>query len=366
MASEFADAWLSGLTNSTAQAEHLPAMADAAVLGGPMYGKEFAKGALTLWMLQNASAHQTSLTATGVACRVAEAQVVCDRIDGFKNLVSQINTSVRSQPSSYLSYAARELTDLSRLLDGEPGTRPGVESWLQPGPTSKDEATLQWQFVLPELSSNPSRPIYIPVGDRDSTVASQKPRDARWWKAGTPLPALAKLANKFDIDVFIGASPTDLELVGEQRSASYQGSMALKGLPPSGFLRVDVHFSQRSVLTGELRPYSLNPAVVSSGGEPNAKEAGEATGATLQPTPFPASWQPVDELRWGRLTGPPIPIQQGTEYLLSEWSATHSKSKPIRVRLILLDENQKPLGPVPVISTGPVIGHVSPLDPPLQ
>ena len=365
MASDFADSWLTALGQQGAQKEHLSAIADAAVLGGPECGKGFAKAAMTLWSMLNAVSPNTDLSPTVVACRVAQAQVMCGDMVAFRSMVDQLQTIPNSSSSTWLGVVAKELLALKRLLDGEPGTRPGVDSWVQAPTGPNDTAKLQWQLVLPELGLNPTKPYHIPIRERDGLPPTVKHYDARWWRAGTPLPALQSLSGKFDIDVFIGVNADDMELKGIQNAAAFQGAMPLNGVPAAGYFRVDVHFGRYSVLKGEVRPYSLASAVAATGPEPDAAEAGQVNGAPMKEMPPPPSWQPEDTLRWGRLAGPPVAIQPGTEYLLAEWAAPLATTDPLKVRLILLDENQKPLGPVPVSSTGPALGRVNPLDAPL-
>src|SRR5262249_37734254 len=86
-----------------------------------------------------------------------------------------------------------------------------------------------------------------------------------------------------------------------------------------------------------------------------------AVGGKPSFVPPPPVWQKEDVDRWGRLLSSPIPIDAGVEYLLTEWPAQRRDGdifaaalarKSMKVRMILLDEKQRPLGPVPVASTG--------------
>ncbi len=358
---EFSDSWLAALKDDRAQKDHLLAVAETASQAGPACGQGFAEAALTLWNRQYGAATDATPLDAATASRVAEAQMACGNLDGFHRLVTGLRDATRSRLRTTLGRTTDELLALDRLLEGDDRHPPAVEAWVQAPAAAGLLPVLQWQFVLPELGEDAGRPLILTTGDRDSLVPSQKLRDARWWKAGTALPALAKLAGRFRLVVMAGESPDRLNQVASLEAVGWQGSAPLKRLPAAGYLKSALMAGGQFQPVGETRPYSILPALTTTGAEPSAApdDGPPATGGRLQDIPAPASWQPDDTARWGRLTAPPVPVQAGTEYLLSEWAPPTGDAKPSKVRMILLDENQKPLGPVPMASMGPPTGYRS-------
>jgi hypothetical protein len=90
-----------------------------------------------------------------------------------------------------------------------------------------------------------------------------------------------------------------------------------------------------------------------TGPEPDALGQEPAVGPSVGDHPSPATWTRLDDERWGRLLGPPLAIEDGTEYLLTQFAPPAvTDDKVLPAQLILLDERQRPLGPVPLVSTG--------------
>jgi hypothetical protein len=132
------------------------------------------------------------------------------------------------------------------------------------------------------------------------------------------------------------------------------GSVEVRGLPESGCIRVLLR-APGGGIDGQVdtRLYSLRSTLFATGREPDAAAKEAALGPAAGDHPSPATWSRHDDERWGRLLGPPIAIDDGTEYLLTQFTRPALIDvKALPAQLILLDERQRPLGPVPLVSTG--------------
>jgi hypothetical protein len=342
------------------ETEHLPAIADAAVRGGVSRGRGYADMSLRIWNRRFAEKQNRSMEDAVAASRVAEALLACEDLPGFADFV----LSLQKAPgvSAYATFArmTKELTMLQELLAGESGRLPGVDAWVQAPRTEGEPPRVQWRFVLPELdnlaSHSPPIRIQVVVGGRDAApnMSVEESEDGRWWRAGTPHPLLRNLAGRFDLTISAGETPQALRSIAGVNKAGDTGSVEAPELPSAGCIRLTLRaMDSANVGQSEIRLYSLRPALFSTGGEPDAQGKDPKLGPIAEDQDSPATWTRQDDERWGRLIGPPIAIEDGTEYLLTQFSAPSvTDGKVLPAQLILLDERQRPLGPVPLVSTG--------------
>lgn len=357
MTHRLAAAWGGALDQSTQQKEHLPPLSRAAVLAGKNGGVEFAMMALTLWERHHAEMSSTSLPPPGVAARVGEALMACDYLEGFERFVTGLENLQKHRVTSLYTSMTKELTALRDLINGRGDLAPAVEAWIRPAAGENEAVTVQWQLVLPELGLSPDRAILITTGDRDARPPAEKLADARWWRAGTALPALARLGGKFSLEVLAGDDPEKLRSLVTIPEAAARGLHTLTTLQASGCLKIMLRSQINGMTTtSEPRFFSTKAALFVTGREPAAaEEISSLPCPDLAQTPPPASWQPDDANRWGRMIAPPVQIEDDMEYLFTEWP--EQAISP--VRMILLDAEQRPLGPVPVVSTGWQAGNLS-------
>lgn len=357
MTHQLAKTWGSALDQSTQQKEHLPPLSRIAVLAGKNGGVDFAMMALTLWERHHAEMISTSLPPPGIAARVGEALMACDYLEGFERFVTGLENLPNHRLTSTYTSMTMELAALRDLINGRGDHAPAVEAWIRPPVAENEAVTVQWQLVLPELGPDPESAIVITTGDRDARPPAEKLADARWWRAGTALPALARLGGTFSLEVLAGDNPEKLRSLVTIPGASARGSHTLSTLPASGCLKLMLRSQIHGMTTNsEPRFFSTRPALFVTGREPAAaEEVSSLPWPDLTQTPAPASWQPDDANRWGRMIAPPVRIEDNMEYLFTEWP--EQAISP--VRLILLDAEQRPLGPVPVVSTGWQAGSLS-------
>ncbi|MGV3660917.1 MAG: hypothetical protein ACO1TE_12080 [Prosthecobacter sp.] len=346
-----ATAWGGALDQSSEQKEHLLPLTRAAILAGRNGGVEFAMMALTLWEHHHAEMSTTLLPPAGEAARVGEALMACDYLEGFGRFVDGLEQLQKHRITSSYAHLTRELSALRDLLAGKGGRVPDVEAWARPPAGPGEALTIEWQFVLPEFASLPNSPQVLTTGDRDGRTPADKLRDARWWRAGTPLPSLARLSGKWDLEIQAGEGPDKLRTLATVPRAAANGSYQVITLPVAGCFKTVLRAEERGMHSfGQPRPFSTLPVVFATGREPAAAEEVSAVpSGSFFKTPQPESWKPEDTHRWGRLIAPPVALHEDVEeYLLTEWP-----DKLIgHVRMILLDVDQLPLGPVPVASTG--------------
>uniref|UniRef100_UPI0037838954 hypothetical protein n=1 Tax=Prosthecobacter sp. TaxID=1965333 RepID=UPI0037838954 len=354
---QLATAWGGALDQSSQQKEHLLPLTRIAVIAGKNGGVEFAMMALGLWERHHAEMSSTALPPPGIAARVGEALMACDYLEGFERFVTGLEKLPKHRVTSFYTSMTRELAALRDLITGRGDLVPSVEAWIRPAAGENEAVTAQWQLVLPELGFAPDRAMIITTGDRDARTPADKLADARWWRAGTALPALARLGGKFSLEVLAGDDPQKLRSLATIPNAAASGSHTLITLPASGCLKIMLR-SQINGMTSSSEPrfFSTRPVLFANGREPAAaEEIASVPCPDLANVPQPASWRPEDAHRWGRVIAPPVQIEDGVEYLLTEWpEQPHSIT-----RMILLDAEQRPLGPVPVASTGWQAGNLS-------
>lgn len=346
-----ATAWGGALDQSSEQKEHLLPLTRAAILAGKNGGVDFAMQALNLWEHHHAEMSTTLLPPAGEAARVGEALMACDYLEGFTRFVNGLEKLQKHRITSSYAHLTHELASLRDLLAGKGNRLPDVEAWVRPPAGPQEASTLEWQFVLPELASMPNSPQVLTTGDRDGRTPADKLRDARWWRAGTPLPALARLSGKWQLEIQAGESPDKLRTLATVPHVGAHGSHQIITLPVAGCVKTVLRDEERDLNAfSQPRPYTTLPVAFATGREPAAAEEVSSVpcGDFLQ-VPQPAAWKPEDTHRWGRLIAPPVALKDDAdEYLLTEWL-----DKPISpVRMILLDVDQLPLGPVPIVSTG--------------
>lgn len=359
-----AEAWRVALGQTTQQKKHLPPITLTAIEAAGHGGGLLADLAFELWLKHEAQMSTTALAPPGEAARVGEALLACGRVERFKDFVKALQEIPQHRRNSLYDAMIRELAALAALLDGKSGKAPAVDIWTCRGAEPDAGPSLQWRWALPELGLDPYRGFTMTTGDRDGRTPDDKLRSARWWRAGMPLEALHKPGLDCTVSVLAGETPRQM------REFRLGTTPWPEGMPAAGCLRTVVRSrSQPGVqATGMLRPYSTHPAVFSTGREPHGVRAGQMDDIELPACPDldavaqPASWLPEERLRWGRLIAPPVKIEDGMEYLLSEWQDPRAAV----LRLILLDAQQRPLGPVPVVSGGWQEGKPTPLSMPLN
>lgn len=364
-ARDLAKSWLGALAFGPVEREHLFHIANAAVLGGVERGRAFARAALEIWKRQYESVRASDWPLPGVTSRVAQALIETDDVDGFREFVTSLQPAAAAVRGSYTGRMVDELAALRDLLDGKGRLCPAVDVWMRTGSGAERAATVQWQFVLPELGSSTSRPITITTGDRDSRRAFDEFTDARWWHAGAVVPALAHLSGRYDLMLYTGTTRS-MRVLATIRGASSAGECAAANAPASGCVRAGLRSQLGDVSwSGQPRYYSTMPAVFTTGDEPAASERDTHARAPVVRRPQLASWTEQDEERWGALIADPVPLDGSAEYLLTRWPQSAGAQKDLAVRMIMLDEKQRPLGPVPLVSTAPQgFASVSPLQTP--
>jgi|APTNR8051073442_1049403.scaffolds.fasta_scaffold02962_7 hypothetical protein len=345
-----AKAWGGALDQTTQQRAHLPPLARTAILAGKNGGVEFAMMALTLWERHHAEMSSTALPPPGDAARVGEALMACDYLEGFKRFVTGLENLQKHRVTPLYTQMTGELVALRDLIEGKGDLKPVVEAWVRPPAVADKTTTVQWQFVLPELGSSPDRAMLLTTGDRDSRKPFEKLADARWWRAGTPLPALERLSGACSIEILAGDDPGKLRSLVTIPNAPARGAHSIITLPASGCLKIMLRSQVNGMASAsEPRAFSTRAALFANGREPAATEEISSVACPgLTAVPLPEKWLPEDAKRWGRLIAPPVEIEDGAEYLLTAWSDTPFSN----TRMILLDAEQRPLGPVPVASTG--------------
>ena len=345
-----ATAWGSALDESSEQKEHLLPLARTAIQAGKKGGDAFAMMSLTLWEKHHAEMTTTVLPPAGTASRVGEALIVCDSVDGFNRFVTGLENLPKNRSNSIYAQMTKELSALRDLIEGKGDLVPAVDAWVRQPEAENEEPTVQWQLVLPELGPSIERSIVLTTGNRDGRTVADKLEDARWWRAGTGIPALARFSGKFSLEVLAGDDPQKLRSLVNIQDAPAQGAMPLNKLTGSGILKIMLR-SNASGMTHSSEPRAIStqaPAFM-TGREPTAEQENAAIAWQEDSmVPQPASWQPEDANRWGRLIAAPLQIVEGAEYLLTTWPDAQSST----VRMILLDAEQRPLGPVPVASMG--------------
>jgi hypothetical protein len=355
----FSGIWAASLDKTPEEPLHLAAISAAAVRGGVARGKGYADLTLRIWTRHYAEKGERTMEDAVAASRVAESLLACEDLAGFSEFVLGLQKAPGANAYATFARMTKELVALQELLSGEGNRLPAVDAWVQAPAEEGGKARVQWRFVLPELDSLASRvpPIRIQtiVGGRDaaSNMAVEESDDARWWAAGTSHPLLRNLAGRFDLTISAGDSPAKLRSVAELEKAADKGSVEVSDLPESGCIRVMLRTSAGATGQAESRLYSLRASLFETGREPDAIGQEPALAPPIGEHPSPVTWTPRDDERWGRLIGPPIAIEDGTEYLLTQFAPPAiTDAKAIPAQLILLDERQRPLGPVPLVSTG--------------
>ncbi len=352
-----ATAWGGTLDQSSEQKEHLLPLARTAIRAGKNGGVDFALMALKLWERHHAEMTSTTLPPPGEASRVGEALMACDYLEGFNRFVTGLEKLQKHRITSQYTQMTQELVALRDLIEGKGDLVPATDAWVRPPAADGEAMTVQWQLVLPELGSNPDRAIVLTTGDRDGRTPADKLADARWWRAGTALPALARLSGKFSLEILAGDDPQKLRSIITINEAAARGSHQVITLPAAGCLKLMLRSHANGMThASEPRAFSTRAMVFATGREPAAAE--EITSVAcpdLTTVPPPASWQPEDAKRWGRLIAPAVGIEEDAEYLLTAWPDAQSST----VRMILLDAKLRPLGPVPVASMGWQAGNLS-------
>lgn len=356
----FAGTWAAAMDGRAEETQHLPAIASAALRGGVAHGKGYSELALRVWNKHFAERSDRGMEDAVAASRVSEALLACEDLTGFAGFVLSLQRAPGANAYAVFARMTKELSALEDLLNGEGGRLPAVDAWVQAPTADNAKPRVQWRFVFPELDGLSTRMppirIQVVVGGRDaaSNMSVEETQDGRWWTAGTPHPLLRKLAGRYHLAVSAGESPGRLREVADVPEVADAGSVEVQGLPQSGCIRVFLRPND-SGIGGEMvtRLYSLRSALFSTGREPDAQGKEPAVGPAIGEHPSPATWSRLDDERWGRLLGPPIAIEDGTEYLLTQFGRpTVSDEKVLPAQLILLDERQRPLGPVPLVSTG--------------
>ena len=358
----FAEAWRSALGRAPVEKDHLLSIAEAAVKGGPDRGKEFATLALEIWQRQYGGEFHRNGPDAGAASKVAEGLLAAEDMDDFGTFLEGLEKVAKSG-NFVFRRMADELSALRDLLTGKGDHLPAVDAWVQSPATPDKPARVQWQFVLPELDPQAGMrsPIHITLGS-GREAAADTGSDARWWAAGTPHPMLQQLAGRYNLEILAGEEPDKLHTFTTVSGAVSAGYADLPRLPLAGYLRMILRDPASSAVAfGPSRLFSLRPPLFSTGTEPEAaSEVKEASAIKLDAQPAPPSWQKEDVERWGRMVNAPIPIEEGADYVVTDWprrlalaaDPDAAKDQPLPVQLILLDAKFRPLGPVPVASTG--------------
>lgn len=351
-----ATAWGAALDESSEQKEHLLPLARTATAAGQKGGADFAMMALRLWEKHHAEMTTTSLPPPGTASRVGEALMACDDVEGFSSFVSSLENLPKNRLTPLYLQMTEELAALRDLIEGRGDLAPAVDAWVRAPAAENEVPTVQWQLVLPELGRSAERPVTITTGDRDGKTAADRLSDARWWRAGTFIPALERLSGKVTLEVLAGDDPQKLLSLAYLAKADARGSLPVEKLPRSGSLKIMLRSLINAMThSSEPRAFSTHAPVLMTGREPEAGTAGSAVAWQEEAAPQPESWQPEDAQRWGRLVAAPVRLEEDAEYLLTTWPEARSST----VRMILLDEQQRPLGPVPVTSNGWQEGRLS-------
>ncbi|WP_395743675.1 hypothetical protein [Prosthecobacter sp.] len=356
LASTLALAWGGALDQSSEQKEHLLPLARTAIRAGRNGGGYFATMALKLWEKHHAEMTTTTLPPPGMASRVGEALMACDDVEGFERFVNGLEKLPKHRISGLYPQMTKELGALRNLITGKDDMVPAVDAWVRMPEGEKEAPRVEWQLVLPELGPSSERPMVLTTGDRDGKTEADKLSDARWWRAGTALPALERFSGKFTLEVLAGDDPQKLRSLAYLPKAPARGGQTVDKLPRSGSLKIMLRsLTNAMTFSSEPRAFSTHAAVFMTGGEPAAETDSAAVAWQEPAVPQPASWQPDDAQRWGRMIATPVRLEEGAEYLLTTWPAKESSV----VRMILLDEEQRPLGPVPVASNGWQPGRLS-------
>ncbi|MBL9134181.1 MAG: hypothetical protein JNG86_23405, partial [Verrucomicrobiaceae bacterium] len=357
---KLAEAWRSALGQTTQQKSHLRPLTLTAIDAAGEGGGLLADLAFELWLKHEAEMSTTALAPAGEAARVGEALLACGRVERFKDFVKALEGLQQHRRSGFYDSMIRELAALRDLIAGKGERVPAVEAWTRFSDGPDALPSLQWRWALPELGSDPYRSITLYTGDRDSRKEDDKLRSARWWRAGTALAALKQAGMTCTVSVLAGEEPQKLREF-KLGSVSWPADM-----PKAGCMKTVVRSRLHPrVQFGELRPYSTHAAVFSSGSEPTSFDDDKLRTIPcpdLDAVAQPESWLPEERHRWGRLIAPAVKIEDGMEYLLSEWPDARAAT----VRMILLDARQRPLGPVPVVSSGWRNVEPSRLDVPLN
>lgn len=352
LAEGLATVWQKALDQSSAQKTHLLPIARAAILAGRNGGVKFAMMSLALWERHHVEMSSSALPPPGEAALVGQALMACDYLEGFNRYVRGMEELQSHRVTPSYTLMTKELVALRDLIEGKGERMPDVEAWVRSPPpgAAAQTTTIEWQFVLPELGPGADKAIPITLGDRDGRTPADKLTDVRWWRAGVALPALARLSGTCSLEVLAGEDLGRLRSLVTIPSAAARGAHPVITLPASGCLKIMLRSQGHGMTsTSEPRAFSTRAPLFANGTEPAAlEEVSTVPCPDLAAVPQPATWQPEDAKRWGRVIAPPVAIQEKMEYLLTEWP-----EKPISpVRLILLDANQLPLGPVPVASMG--------------
>jgi hypothetical protein len=341
----FAASWSEALRKSSRQKAHAKPVTLTAIEAGREGGGPLADLALELWLKHEAEMSSTELSPAGEAALVGRALLDAGRVEGFRFFVNALQKLPTHRVTGPYRDMTEELVALRDLLDGKGTKYPLVEGWTR---TEGGKSSVQWRWVMPELGPSVYQARSLLVGDRDSQVPDEKQRDARWWRSGRPLAPLPALESTFRVQMLAGETPRSLKpfLPGDAWPAD---------MPESGCLKLIVQKtgSTQAAFT-ELRPYSIRPAVFATGVEPVGSVWAREGGGTRAPcpdlsqVPQPASWHPEQKTRWGRVIAAPVKIEPGMEYLLTQWQDQGTAD----LRMILLDTEQRPLGPVPIVSRG--------------
>ncbi len=356
----FAGIWAAALDGRAAESDHLSAIAAAAVRGGVAQGAGYTTLALRVWNRHFAARQEHPIEDAVAASRVAQALLACEDLPAFSDFVIGLQESPGSDAYSTFSRMTKELAALRDLLSGEGGQLPAVDAWVQAPSVEGGPARVQWRFVLPELDPLAPRAapirLQVVVGGRDAgaNMSVEESTDARWWTAGSPHPLLRRLAGRYRLIISAGERPDRLKEVANVPGAADAGAAEVVGLPQSGCIRVVLREADGAGGgQADTRLYSLHSTLFATGREPDALGRTPSIGPAIADHPSPATWTANDDERWGRLLGPPVVIDDGTEYLLTQFAPPElTDENVLPAQLILLDERQRPLGPVPLVSVG--------------
>ncbi|MEZ0274289.1 MAG: hypothetical protein ACAH88_05245, partial [Roseimicrobium sp.] len=290
----------------------------------PEQGKHLARYAFESWCGLWSRSMKEGDSDGAVAMLVADALMSADLLDELATLEQQVRKEITFGRGVLFQSILERLHWYQKVRSPDGQVIPHANVKVVEPRTEKEEARVAWSLAL-QTEILERRRLQMMLGD-DWLVHHN----------GYEAPLLHALSGRYDVEVYAGETSETLRKVAGAQGIQVQGELAIKDLPPAGWLRFVMREPRSgAVAFGEPQAYCIRQAELDSSRKPQAP---------------PPVWGVNQEDKFGTPITESILIEPGTEYLLrvdlTDDNAEHfprETSFPPGMSLVALDANKQPI-----------------------
>lgn len=289
-------------------------------------GAPLAKLAFEVWNTFSQKYASVDLPAE-TAAQVGAALLSTGERESLQALISSLNRTVQLGGDPGLAIVRDSISRASALLASNESSLPTPVVWAASTVAEPGEATVSW-CLTPGSLADP-----LPKTNRHRRNEERLSSPGLFGQDSTVI--LHTLGGRYDLELLAGESPEDLRQVARISNAGATGSVKVASLPPSGWLGGLLR-SPRSgaIQLGVPVPFSRGPVLADTDNQPNS----------VSPV-----WSEDLNGRFGVPLCAAFPLNEGARLLVLDRSTMDVRGgREDATSLVILDENQKPLGAIPL------------------